>query len=431
MPNERIVKIAVLFAVTMLLVLGCALQKTSRTLMKTPVGLVAGLPHPGENHHATSHCPTEDVPVFVVSGRNVEDRCALDPFGTERSQEPTLGIAYVKIGEGLTQAELHRETTTDCGHKKAQVEFSKVDLIEKPEELGTFEANEHVVRHGNNPWVSAIEQQLLKSQNRKVTIFVHGFNTEFIDNTLLAAEIYHYLGRQGAMISFEWPSETRVLGYLADKGNANSSTRQFRTMISNLAKDCQVDSITIIAHSAGSPIVVNALREIRLLENEKSAAEVREKYRVDRVVLAAPDMDLGAFINAIYDRFYEVATGIAVYASPSDRALRVSEILNGNSRLGRAVGSLQPWESIALQSASSIELIDAEVAGRDHRNFLGHSYFHRDPWISSDIGAFVLGRSIPERSLVRRQGEIFYRFPDDYPDRLRARATSLTMPRLN
>jgi len=369
--------------------------------------------------------------VFVVSGRNVEDRSALDPFGTERSQEPTLGIAYVKIGEGLTQAELHRETTTDCGHKKAQVEFSRVELVETPKDLGTFEANEHVISHENNPWVRAVEQQLSKSQNKKVTIFVHGFNTEFIDNTLLAAEIYHYLGRQGAMISFEWPSETRVLGYLADKGNANNSTRQFRTMLANLANDCQLDSITIIAHSAGSPIVVNALRELRLLEKEKSAAEVREKYRVDKVVLAAPDMDLGAFINAIYDRFYEVANGIAVYASPNDRALRLSEILNGNSRLGRSVGSLQPWESIVLQGASSIELIDAEVAGRDHRNFLGHNYFHRDPWISSDIGAFVLGRTIPERSLVRHNGEIFYRFPDDYPNRLRARANILTMPRLN
>ena len=112
-------------------------------------------------------------------------------------------------------------------------------------------------------------------------------------------------------------------------------------MISNIAKECDVNSITIIAHSAGSPIVVNALREIRLLEYDLPAEEVQQKYRINSVVLAAPDMDLMDFNNGIYDRFYEVAGRVAVYASPDDQALRISEKLNGNKRLGRAVGRLK------------------------------------------------------------------------------------------
>ena len=33
-------------------------------------------------------------------------------------------------------------------------------------------------------------------------------------------------------------------------------------MLLNLARECSADSITIVAHSAGSPFVVNALREM-------------------------------------------------------------------------------------------------------------------------------------------------------------------------
>jgi esterase/lipase superfamily enzyme len=224
------------------------------------------------------------------------------------------------------------------------------------------------------------------------------------------------------MISFEWPSESNVLGYIADKGNATYSTRHFRGLISNLAKECNVDSITIIAHSAGSPIVVNALRELRLLEHDLPAAEVREKYRIDRVVLAAPDMDLMAFVNAIHDRFFELANGIAVYASPNDKALGFSQVLYNEKRLGRSVGNLEDWEKKVLAAAKNIEMIDASRADKQYGNFLGHSYFHRDPWVSSDIGSFVLAKSPPNRELVREPDEVFWKFPVDYPERLADRS---------
>lgn len=264
-----------------------------------------------------------------------------------------------------------------------------------------------------------------RSGNRNLTIFVHGYNTEFIDNTLLAGEIFHYIGRQGAMLSFEWPSESRLLGYIADKGNANYSTRLFRALISNVAKECNVDSITIIAHSAGSPIVVNALREIRLLEFNRSAEEIQQLYRINRVVLAAPDMDLMAFANAVRDRFYEMTKGVAVYASPKDRALKLSEKLYGNSRLGRSVGQLQEWEQKLFQEVPQLEMVDASVAEKQFRNLVGHSYFHRDPWVSSDIGAFILGRSPEYRGLIKTEDDpVFWQFPKDYPERLKQKAVS-------
>lgn len=398
---------------------GCLGPSYSRRLMPTPIGITTGLPYPGSMAAESWQNVEETVPVFVVSGRNVDpDKKGPDPFGTQRSHRPRMGIAQVKIGAGLSPEELREETVTEREKKEAKVEFSEIELTPWSADVSPWRVKDDVVRHGDHSWVKAMKQQLERTGSRQATIFVHGYNTDFIDNTMLAAEIYHYLGRRGAMISFEWPSEAKLLGYMADKGNATYSTRHFRALISNLAKECDIDSITIIAHSAGSPIVVNALREIRLLEFELTPEQIQEKYAVHNVVLAAPDMDMMAFINAVYDRFYEVSGKVAVYASTRDRALEMSQWIYGNARLGRAVGNLEPWESETLMRVPEIEMVDASEAESRHKNFLGHGYFHRDPWVSSDIGAFIMGRPPAERGLTRNNNGVFWEFPEDFPQRL-------------
>ena len=371
---------------------------------------------------------TMNWPIFVISGRDVEDATnIIDPFGDERSSVPTLGVAYVKVGAGLSPTELLAETTTERKHKRAKVSYDRFEMNRTPLPKQAWQVRDDVVRYQDNSWVQAVKAQMARTGSQTVTIYVHGYNTDFIENTLLAGEIYHYTGRKGAMMSFEWPSEARLLGYIPDKANANFSTHQFRALIANIAKECQIDTITIIAHSAGAPIVVDALRELRLLEFDMSTEQVRNKYGVGRVVLAAPDMDVMAFTNAIYDRFYELATGVAVYASTKDRALKLAEKLNGNLRLGRAVGELDEREQAIFNSVPKIEMIDASVAEQQLRNFVGHNYFERDPWVSSDIGSFLLGRSPVERGLTKTpNAPVFWQFGDDYPDRLKQLLGSLT-----
>ena len=388
--------------------------------MPTPLALSLGVAQPGGDFASGCVCGSEELPIFIVSGRNVKQPGAADPFGDERSHVPTLGVAYVKVGDGLSSQELIAETVTDAKRKRAVVKYERVELNKIPLPNEPLQVRDTVVHFQNNAWVQAVKARMNRTQSQTVTIFVHGYNTDFIENTLLAGEIYHYMGRKGVMMSFEWPSADKLLGYVQDKTSASFSTRQFRGLISNIAKECDVDTITIIAHSAGAPIVVNALREIRLLEYDTPGNEVQDRYRVGRVVLAAPDMDVMEFTNAIHDRFYELTTGVAVYGSLKDRALKASERLSGSSRLGHAVGELDDWDREVYRKVPKIEMIDASKAEQRFRSFIGHSYFHRDPWVSSDIGSFLLGRTPEQRGLTKApNGSIFWQFDDDYPERLK------------
>ena len=408
---------------------GCQSMNASRSLMPTPIGIVAGLPFPGGEYAEACDCTERETPIFIVSGRNTKPKSnSLNPFGNERSQKPALGTAYVTVGKGLSPEELLAQTVTDKQRKTAKVAFSRIELAGDSDSQELFREYQSPVIQGENQWLSAVSQQLDRGTHRPLTIFVHGYNTELIDNTLIAAEIYHYLGHRGAIISFEWPSESKLLGYIQDKGNAHFSTRNFRSMLLNLARECSADSITIVAHSAGSPIVVNALREMRLLDDKLSPQQLQEKYKIDRVVLAAPDMDLMTFINAIRDGFHEVVNRVAVYASPKDRALGLSEKITGSQRLGRAVNNLVPWEKEILMRARGLEMIDASVAEKTYRSFTRHNYFHRDPWVSSDIGSFILRTDPAVRNLEKQQDEVFWKFPKDYPQRLRQRAGQYKSP---
>ncbi len=402
---------------------GCGLppKPGSTRLSPTPVGVIEGVRQPVDEIHQGNL--KADIPVFIVSSRTLrEDGMirSVDPFGRERSRDasPHLAIAKVAIGENVTEERIYEETVTETKDKKTRLRLKEVEVSSTIQEFDPWQLDGSEADRFDHPWVETLRRQLDRGNSRRIVVFVHGYNTFLIENTEQAAAIFHYMGREGAVVNFEWPSRGRVAGYIQDKGNAEQSTRLFRALIVNLARATGADSISIIAHSAGNPIVVNALREIRLTDDELTPAQLQEKYRVHRVVMAAPDMDLMAFFNAVFDRFHETAGGVAVYASNRDKALALSGKLFDNTRLGSSIDQLTPWEKEVLRQVQKIEMIDVREAERKYGSGLGHSYHHRNPMVSSDIGLFMFGFSPTERQLVRAPGEIFWQFPPDYRARL-------------
>ncbi|MDF1815048.1 MAG: alpha/beta hydrolase [Verrucomicrobiales bacterium] len=408
-------------ALLLLLLTGCATPQPGMTrLAATPIGYVSQLQSARLNE--VNH--KDNIPVFIVSGRNVvPNPRGVNPFGDERNDAPVpnLGIAKVSVGEGMTSGEIIADTLKTNGRRgKTRFRLKNVELIPTPP-VDHFSIEHEDAHFQDNPWVKELNKVLRNSRSKKISIYVHGYNTEFITSAELCAEVVHFHAREGAVINFAWPSQGNIGAYLADKGNAEYSTRHFRGLLELLARETCAEKIDIVAHSAGNPIVVNAMKEIRILQRHMTADQLRDKYKVNSVVLAAPDMDLQTFINAVFDRFHELAQGVAVYTSQTDKALDIARKLFRAERLGRAAADMDGWEKDTLTQVNRIEMIDVTNAEGQSRELLGHNYFYRNPWVSTDIGLFVENFSPEERNLVPGENGLFWTFPDNYDQLVRAR----------
>jgi hypothetical protein len=404
-------------------------------LMKTPAVAADGLVDPFE--HVMPERQNSEVPVFVASARTVSGNAEPARFYTnDRSREVRLGLATVEIGSGMSWEELIRQSRARKRTHNPDIrlasyeEFGPLWSTAWPSDL-RFHRDWDAPGLDREPaerFVEAIEAMLDASRRRQILIYVHGFNTKFENNLERTAEFWHYMARDGVVMSFDWPSKGSLFSYQVDKANANFAIRQFRVLLEFLATNTSADAINIIAHSAGNPIVGEALRQLSLMYYDLSDEEARERSKIGRVVLAAPDMDLDAGLSAGVDGAGRVTRGWAVYASRRDRALGLSGDIFGDVRVGRSIGKLAEDDREAL-IRNRTEWIDATQAQRRSSTFLGHSYFHDNPWVCSDVMIFLrLGLTAEERGLVRDLETGFLVFPDDYEERLpeiadRVRAT--------
>jgi esterase/lipase superfamily enzyme len=103
---------------------------------------------------------------------------------------------------------------------------------------------------------------------------------------------------------------------------------------------------------------------------------------------------------------------LTIYASPEDRALRISQILfRSRSRVGQLrPEDLSPKSQKYLATLGRVDLISYQGTRTD---FFGHSYFTSNPQVSSDLIELIrYGKRLgqPGRQLIRT-GPVTWRFP--------------------
>lgn len=411
---------------------GCG--STLQRLMPTPSIVSSGVLDP------TVRVPPErqrtTSTVFIASNRHpAAEPHNGEPFTNSRSHVLHLAASEVTIGGEIGWEQLAAATRDQKHPHRPVVDVGETESFgvlwtsEPTPDLSaqTVPVPDPLHTEATERWLAAINTELAEVEGSDILVYVHGYNTEYRVNTGMAAEIWHYAGRDGVVVSYAWPSQHRLLGYGADKANAAYAVRHLRLLLGFLAERSDARRVHIVAHSAGCPIVVDALRDLRLADSALGEAEVRAKYRIGRVVLAAPDMDLMRFFNARLDGFDDLPERISIYASRTDGALRLSSLLFGDDRLGRSVGHLTEWEQRAVMLFDHTEIVDVSRPEGLLGDFLGHGYYHRDPWVSSDV-LLVLEHGLPaeERGLVRNVETGFWEFPDNYLDRLGTVSVSST-----
>jgi esterase/lipase superfamily enzyme len=264
-------------------------------------------------------------------------------------------------------------------------------------------------------FVTEIESRLQRSPVKDIFIYVHGYKVNFENPLLVASEMWHFLGHEGAFIAFSWPSTPARLAYMKDIETARVSAWGLRQLLDILARETSAERIHILGYSAGTRVVLNALYELALIHQHDGDQNISSKTRLGNVILVGSDVDTGTFASYVIDGLLRVQDRLTLYTSPSDQALHLSQKIFAHRRLGQLLpGTLDERMRQFTASSQHFALIDvADADNFDDGN--GHAYFRNSPWVSSDILMTLrYGLAPAERGLEQRDDSPVWRFPNDY-----------------
>ncbi len=205
---------------------------------------------------------------------------------------------------------------------------------------------------------------------RDVLLYVHGFNESFESAAQSAGQLSHALEFQGRTALFSWPSGGSLWGYGYDRESALWSRDGLAQTLRALSANPTVGRIHLVAHSMGSFLTLETLRELR------DSPEVIA--RLGAVVLASPDIDIDAF-EQIVTKLGPLSRRMTVIIDPGDRALAVSARLAGGvARAGAA-------------ERSRLEALGVRVADTSGRGWsmLRHSLFLSNSGVTQVVARAV------------------------------------------
>jgi len=232
----------------------------------------------------------------------------------------------------------------------------------------------------------------LPMEERRIFLFVHGFNTPFSDGLYLNAQILNDFGIAGIGVHYAWPSAGQFAAYLYDRDSAQFARDGLADTLVMLA-GTEATGITILAHSMGALVTMEALREVSL----RGRADVLEK--IDPLMLASPDIDFDVFRMQLAT-LDPVPAHIAVFASHRDRALFLSGQLRGGNGQPRIGSGAFRQELNEL----GIAVIDLSPLA-DGRGFANHTTFASSPTLMRLSSSGVLNDALMgEPTQVRSSG---------------------------
>jgi esterase/lipase superfamily enzyme len=187
------------------------------------------------------------------------------------------------------------------------------------------------------------------AERRDVLIYVHGFNQTFETAALDAARLSEGIRFRGDTMLFSWPSKAKLFDYGYDRESAMWSRDALERVLSLLIANPNVGRVHLVAHSIGTMLSMEALRQIYA----RHGLAVTDK--IGAVIFASPDIDMDVFGSSV-ERIPPLAPKITVITATNDRALAVSGWLaGGTTRVGAA-------EKAQLERLG-LRVIDASAQG--------------------------------------------------------------------
>ncbi|MGL5734911.1 MAG: alpha/beta hydrolase, partial [Beijerinckiaceae bacterium] len=279
--------------------------------------------------------------------------------------ERAVGLNFADIAisippDGARQAGEIQWPSTPPGNPATDFVTVRADRIDQPTALRRFYA------------------RLGQTKHRSVLIFVHGYNTRFEEAVYRLAQIVHDARAPVLPLLFTWPSRGELLSYPYDQESATYSRDALEAVLQTVSKDPAVGEVSILAHSMGNWVTVEALRQMAI-RNKVIAPKIKN------IILAAPDIDVDVFRRQMRSIGVQHPP-VTIFISRDDKALSLSKRISGSTeRVGSINPDEEPYKSQLRELGSGrVNVIDlSHVEGGDP---LGHTKFAQSPAVVQLIG---------------------------------------------
>ena len=398
-------------------------------LMPAPDVYGDGLLNPLPDNDPFERIPYDGI-LFATDRSPATEQDREQYYRNDRGQVVRLGLAEIQFGK----KEFTWEFARSISMLKSRSEEYPIKIT-NADEWGIMDSTmpywfdvsliseDELPADATDRFADAINEQLAVSKKKHVYIYVHGYKVVYENPVLVSAELWHFLGYDGAFIAYAWPSTPSKFAYIKDSDTAAGYARNFRLLLEFVAENTGAEEIHVIGYSNGTRLVLRAMEQLALIHEGESADEIWKQLRLRNVILIGSDLDRGVFGAYLSDGILNVSKHLSIYMSQYDKALGVSQFLTRRQRLGQLWGGkggeIHPLARQALidfrDQISFINVSDAE--GSDTGN--GHGYFLSSPWASSDIlMTMYYGLTPEQRGLVEQEDLPVFTFPPDYISRL-------------
>ena len=242
----------------------------------------------------------------------------------KRSADPGAMFSGER-GAGLDFAEA--VVSVPPTHASGNIEWPSQPPGNPASDFVTREAN---YMDGEKAFIAALNQQLEQRPpgQRKVLLFIHGFNTKFPEGLYRLAQVAQDAKSPAVPVYFSWASRGELSGYVYDQNSATIARDQLEHLIMLLARS-KADTINVLAHSMGNWVTVEAFRNIAMTRELHGYG-----HKLGLVALASPDIDVDVFRSQMA-RIGVPKKPFLIILSRDDRALALSRFIAGDeARLG-------------------------------------------------------------------------------------------------
>ena len=216
-----------------------------------------------------------------------------------------------------------------------------------PNNAFTLRRGEYLAGDAN--FLRQLNSELAKRKpgNRKVLLFIHGYDTPFSESLYRLTQLDADSNSFAVPVLFSWASRGHLVDYIYDNNSATIARDQLVHTLQLLFAS-NAEHIDILAHSMGNWVTVEALRQLSI------AGRLSAHDKVDLIFLAAPDIDLDVFKSQLR-QFKEPRKPFYVIVSRNDLALGFSSLIAGNKA---RLGSDPNTEELTSLGATVIDMTD-------------------------------------------------------------------------